>query len=212
MSNYPLLPFSAQPYVPVRPLCTLVRLAVMFVLFCASTCMFSGCVTGDISPVDISLSKLEDRGLVVVSYEVSGTYGKGYLSRDYCRPYLCYRKVNPATRIPENKSIAPSPDTYALLLTPGEYEFFEWRDGDQFGEIGGELSPPLRFSAVSGAVIYIGNILLTIDPKKGYKVVVADKRNQDLSLFYKKYTNIKPEHVRFAIMQSIPKAEKVDGR
>ena len=212
MSSDSLPTFSAQPDVLRRPLRTLFRIAVMFVLVCASACMFSGCVTGDISPVDISQSQLEDRCLVVVSYEVSGTYGKGYLSRDNCRPFLCYRKVNPAPRIPENKSIAPSPDPYALLLTPGEYEFFEWRDGDQFGEIGGELSPPIRVSAVSGAVTYIGNILLTIDPKKGYTIVIADKRNQDLPLFYKKYTNIKPEHVRFAIMQSIPKAEKVDGR
>lgn len=200
------------------------RLAV-WAFACLAGAVLPGCMAGYNAPTDISLDQLRGRGLVIVSYSASGSYGNGYFAKGW--PALVWRAVSPGPKqdhISCRGWISPCPDksaagnpndkpfgrVSALVLMPGEYEFCLWEDWDFHGEFGGVLSNPIRFSVTSGTATYIGHIQLTLENGKGYQVATGDRRIMDLPVFHTTYAQIKPEQVRFAIMSATTEAQAAD--
>lgn len=198
----------------------------LLALTCASGAMMSGCSTGPDAPTDISLEQLQGRGLIIVSYSESGSYGLGYQET---WPGLIWKAVTPEVKqnheslygwlsARPNESAARNPTTMpsgrvtALLLAPGEYEFYLWQSGDYYGAFGGLLPNPIRFSVTPGTATYIGHIHLTLDNGMGYRVSTDDRRTLDLPIFYRTYTQIKPEQVRFAILSAAPETQAAGKR
>jgi hypothetical protein len=169
------------------------------------------CASTSSVPSHVSAAGLKGRGLVLFSYTASGTYGDGYFVE--VRPNLGYRMVGSKRQSyhPYEAVQLPRDRAAALTLKPGEYEFFEWRQGDGHGEFGGRLPTIIRFSVEAETVSYLGNIHLTFEGCGHCSVKVQDKRQEDMPSILNTCKDLSQERIQSKMMQPISTPKTTTG-
>lgn len=91
----------------------------------------------------------------------------------------------------------------ALRLPPGDYEFHAWtaREPNPYG--GTEYSPrqafSYRFSIRPGVASYVGRLNLHLTERETQRLAIADRRDEDLALFRKKYPAVDISRIAFEV-------------
>jgi hypothetical protein len=187
------------------------RAILVLIVFFVSGCGFT--IT---APWDYALGDPPKDGLVIVSFTQPPHDRVFWLYRDLTKgkgiPNLYERKVSTAEH-PDVSIPIVDGDTrmIAVVLPQGDYEFYRWH-APSFGyDLHSTKDFSVRFTAIAGRAVYIGNLFVPMDSRRRYRLLVRDRSESEIPLFRKHYPKITDTQIETRLMQVIGFGERLDA-
>jgi hypothetical protein len=169
----------------------------------------SGCLTMT-APRDYELTDRSDEGLVIMSFTHRDralkwmyrdlTKGKGFRGGPTERWVM--------TTVTGVTEPVQDGDTWimAVVLRQGDYEFYRWTQPEALFFNASITDFSVRFKALAGKAVYIGDLHMTRDDKR-FRLVARDLRERHIPLLKAQYPNITDAQIETHLMHVVEAGE-----
>jgi hypothetical protein len=169
------------------------------------TIALSGCLTMT-APRDFQLTDASNEGLVIVSFTHRDrtlkwmyrdlTKGKGFRGGPTERWMM--------TTVTGVTEPIQDGDTWimAVVLRQGDYEFYRWTQPEAFFYNESITDFSVRFKALAGKAVYIGDLHMTRDDKR-FRLAARDLRERHVPLLKAQYPNITDAQIETHLMEVV---------